>query len=268
MNGARIGITATRRASEQAALVRSLGGIPEIGRSIDIDSPASDDVLSQTLDQLLAAPIDITVFVTGVGARHLLEAARRRGDLERVLEAVRGSRVISRGIKPRRILRTFGLAPDWVASPAESRVIRDALLTEDLSERRIVVQCAGAAPDVMIGPFRAAGADVVEAHPYLLDTPADAGGALLLADDAAAGRLDALTFTSAHAVEGFVAMAERAGIDTDAIGANGTLIVAVGPVTREALRAHGLPVHVEPAVPRMGAMFQDLAATLRARRST
>ena len=265
MNGALIGITAARRADEQAALVRSLGGVPRHGPSVDIDFPAPDAVMRETLRQVLAAPLDTAVFVTGVGARHLLGAAGRTDVIAPLLAALRAARVIVRGTKPRRVLREFDIPIAWSAKPAESRVIRDALLAEPLAGRRILVQCAGASPDLMIGPLRAAGADVVEAHPYEIDVPPDARAAIGLAHDAARGRLHALTFTSAHAVHGFVALAERAGVDIGAVGTGGALIVAVGPVTRAALLEHGLPVHVEPETPRMGAMFHDLAAALALR---
>jgi len=265
MNGARVGITAARRADEQAALVRSLGGVPRHGPSVDIDFPVPDDVMRETLREVLAAPLDRAVFLTGVGARHLLGAATRTDLIEPLLVALRATRVVVRGNKPRRVLREFAIPVAWTATPAESRVIRDALLAEPIAGRRILVQCAGASPDAMIAPLRAAGARVVEAHPYEIDVPPDARGAIGLAHDAARGRLDALTFTSAHAVHGFVALAERAGVEVGAISTGGALIVAVGPVTREALLEHGLPVHVEPETPRMGAMFHDLAAAFALR---
>ncbi len=267
MNGARVGITAARRADEQAALVRSLGGVPHHGPSVDLDTPAPDALVRDALIAIGAAPLDIAVFVTGVGARHLLRAAERADLMAPVLAALRGARVIARGTKPRRVLRELDIPVDLTAHPAESRVIRDLLLAEPIAGRRIFVQCAGAPPDLMIAPLRAAGADVLEAHPYALDIPPDGRAALALAEDAVAGRLDALTFTSAHAVHGLVALAERAGIDVARIGTGGAVIVAVGPVTREALLEHGLPVHVEPQTPRMGAMFRALAAAL-AERST
>lgn len=264
MNGARIGITATRRADAQEALVRSLGGVPVHGPSIEIDVPAPDATLVATVEALLAATPDIAVFVTGVGARHILSAADRAGLLAPVLEVLRATRVVVRGIKPRRVLREFEVPIAWTAAPPESRVIRDVLLAEGVEGRRILVQCAGARADVMVAPLRAAGADVLEAHPYTLDVPPDGRGAVELARAALEGRLDAITFTSAHAVNGFVALAERAGIDAADLAATATLFVAVGPVTREAMLSEGLPVHVEPEAPRMGAMFQQLAATLRA----
>lgn len=265
MRGARVGITAARRAEEQAALVVALGGVPRHGPSVDADRPAADEVLAAIVADVLAAPPEIAVFLTGVGARHLFRAAEREGALDALLAALGRARIIVRGGKPRRVMRERGIPVDWVAQPAEGRVIRDRLLAEGVRGRRILVQCAGAAPDPMIAPLRTAGAEVVAAHPYEIDMPPSSRGALELARDAAAGRLEALTFTSAHAVHGFAAVAERAGLDAaDVVGA-GVVVAAVGPVTRRALHDHGLPVHVEPATPRMGAMFQALAATLAAR---
>ena len=262
MNGARIGITGTRRAAEQASLVRSLGGEPVHGPSVDIDVAAPDEEMRGAVDALLSAPIDTAVMVTGVGTRHLAAAAGRLGHGDAMLATLRAARVIARGTKPRRVLRELGVPVAWTAAPPESRIIRDALLDEPLTGRRILVQCAGSAPDLMIGPLRAAGADVIEVHPYALDVPPDGRAAVALAAAAAEGRLDALTFTSAHAVHGFVALAERAGIDIGTVGSAGTLIVAIGPVTRDALIDDGLPVHVEPETPRMGAMFRATAAAL------
>src|SRR5205807_4299250 len=68
MNGARVGITAAGRAAEQAALVRSLGGVAVLGPALRPDAPAPDDRLAPTLDRVLASPLELAVFLTGVGA--------------------------------------------------------------------------------------------------------------------------------------------------------------------------------------------------------
>lgn len=265
MRGARVGITAARRADAQAALVVALGGVPRHGPSVDADRPVADEALAAIVADVLAAPPDIAVFLTGVGARHILAAAEREGTLGALAAALGRARVIVRGGKPRRVMRELGIPVDWVAAPAEGRVIRDRLLAEGVRGRRILVQCAGAAPDPMIVPLRTAGAEITEVHPYAIDVPPSSRGALALARDAAAGRLEALTFTSAHAAHGFAAVIERARLDAADLTGAGVVVAAVGPVTRRALHDHGLPVHVEPATPRMGAMFQALAAALAAR---
>src|SRR5258708_5449680 len=66
------------------------------------------------------------------------------------------------------------------------------------------------------------------------------------------GELDAVTFTSAPAVDGLVAAAKHAGAwpqARDKLGA--IIVVSVGPVTGAALASHGIPVHVQPEDPRL-----------------
>jgi uroporphyrinogen-III synthase len=265
VNGATVGITATRRSVEQAALIVAMGGIPRHGPSVDIDRPAGAPALARIVDEMVSMPPDVAVFMTGVGARHLLCAARDTGAFRAVTRVLDRARVIARGGKPRRVLREFGIRVDETAVPAEGRAVRDGLLVGGVTGLRILVQCAGADPDPMSAALRAAGAAVHEVHPYSIDRPRDARAALMLARSMAAARLDAITFTSANAVHGFAALAERAGVDVTDAAAAGTIVAAVGPVTRRALLEHGMAVHVEPATPRMGAMYHDLAAALGAR---
>ncbi len=267
LGGARVGVTAGRRADEQAALVTALGGVPRHGSSVDIDRPVSGAGIAAIVEDLITAPPDVAVFMTGVGARHILAGAALGGRLPTLVATLASRRLVARGGKPRRVLRDYGLEADWTAEPAEGRAVVAGLLAEGVRGRRIVVQCAGEGPEPMTSALRAAGARVREVHPYTLDIPGDDAPAAVLAREAAAGGLDALTFTSARAVEGFAAIARRAGVDLGGIRRAGVVVAAVGPVTREALVAHGLPVDVEPRTPRMGAMFHALAAALAGSRA-
>jgi uroporphyrinogen-III synthase len=128
----------------------------------------------------------------------------------------------------------------------------------------VLVQGWGPPPRELADPLRAAGAEVVELSPYASGWPRDPRPAQELARAAAAGRLEAISFTSATAVRQLAVLAEAAGVPTAEIAAGGALIAAVGPVTREAVLAEGLPVHVEPEPPRMGALYRAIAAAIAA----
>jgi uroporphyrinogen-III synthase len=103
--GARVGITAHRRATEQARLVASLGGVPVMGRGIEADVPRRPATLADELRAVLAEPLDTVVFLTGVGARLVFEAAREAGIEDLLRDRLRLARVIARGPKPRKELR-------------------------------------------------------------------------------------------------------------------------------------------------------------------
>jgi len=262
VRGARIGITADRRAGEQAALVESLGGVPVLGPSLAADEPGDDEALAPHLERALAAPLDRVLFLTGVGASLTIELARRRGLEQRLREALAHAQVVARGPKPRRALRAAGVRVDRMADPPSAVLIRDELLREELGGRRVMVQGYGDDVEQLAGPLRAAGAEVVVIHPYTAGWPADPGPAQDLARQAAEGRVAAITFTSARSARQFAALAEDAGVGPAELRAGGALVASVGPVTRAALEAAGLRVDVEPARARMGALYHALAAAL------
>lgn len=258
MNGARVGITATRRAQEQAVLVRALGGEPVVGSCLGLDRAAALQALAPALERVTTAPPDIAVFLTGIGARHLVAVARAGGHGPALERALAGAEVVARGPKARRTLAGLGIEPAWTAEPAEARAIAARLLQRDLRGVRILVQCTGPEAEPLVETLAAAGADVTAAHPYRFGDAPDAAAARALAGAAVAGTVDAVTFTSALAAEAFADLVDDAG----GRPAERVLLVAVGPVTGAALRARGWRVDVEPAVPRMGAMYQALASRL------
>jgi uroporphyrinogen-III synthase len=265
MNGARVGITAARRAAEQAALVRSLGGVPVLGPALRPDAPASDGRLAPALDRALARPLDLAVFLTGVGAELTLALAERLGRAGPLRTALDDAWVVARGPKPRRALRAAGIRIDWVADPPRASLIRDRLVEGPIGGRRVLVQGYGPPPDELAAPLRAAGADVVVLSPYAATWPDDPGPAQALAAHAIAGTVDALTFTSAQAATQFAALTEAAGMDPAELRAGGALVAAIGPVTRAALEGEGLQVDLEPSQARMGTLYRELAVALSER---
>jgi uroporphyrinogen-III synthase len=265
MNGARVGITAARRAAEQAALVRALGGVPVLGPALRPDAPAPDERLAPALERVLEGPLDVAVFLTGVGAELTFALAERLGRAEELRAALAGARVLARGPKPRRALRAARIRIDWVADPPRAALIRERLAAEPLAGRRILVQGYGPPPDELAAPLRAAGAEVVVLSPYAATWPDDPGPAQALAADAMAGTIDALTFTSAQAATQFAALAEAAGLEPADLRAGGALVAAIGPVTRAALEREGLEVDLECTQARMGALYRQLAVTLSER---
>lgn len=262
MRGARIGITAARRAPEQAALVRSLGGEPVVGSSLAPDPPAPDAQVVPRLLIALARPIDIAIFLTGAGVRLVEEVARRHDLWDPLRRALEGAHVVARGPKPRAALRESGIPIGWVVDPPRTSLIAQTLGARDLTGCRVLVQGFGPEPDELVARLRGAGASVIVVCPYGAGLPRDAGPAQELARQAAEGRLDAVTFTSALAVRQWAALAEAAGVAPGDLRRSPTLFVSIGPVTHQAMLEEGLRVDVEPEVPRMGAMYRELARRL------
>ena len=264
MEGARIGITAHRRAVEQARLVTSLGGVPVLGRSLEADVPRRPATLAEELRAVLAEPLDVAVCLTGVGARRLSAAAAASGPEALLRSRLRLAHVIARGPKPRRELRALRQRVDWTADPASTLLVRDRLLLGAQPGMRVLVQAFAEPPDVLTEPLAERGAACHVLNPYVLGWPQDQTPARRLARETADGSVDALTFTTARAGQQFLAIAETAGVDVADLQGGGALIAAVGPVTRAALEAEGLRVHIVADPPKMGTMYRALAAALAA----
>jgi uroporphyrinogen-III synthase len=258
LRGLRVAITGERRAEEQAALVRALGGVPFVCPTVRVTWAAGTADAQRWLETLLGG-VDDVVFMTGMGAGRLLQHAAQMGDLEAAVSRLRAARVVVRGSKALPLLRRHDVDVDLNPKPSTTEGVL-AALGDSVRGRRVLVQLAGPLPSPLVDGMRAAGAGVVAVCIY--DYPADAPGAAAHPLIAAIldAEVDAVTFTSAPAVDGLVAAAVREGRWPEVRERLGSLIVAsVGPVTGAALRSHGVPVHVQPEDPHTGPMMSELA---------
>lgn len=262
LRGLRVAITGERRAEEQAALVRNLGGVPFVCSTVRVSWDPDTAEAQRWLDTLLAG-VDDAVFMTGMGCARLLAHAEQAGRLDDAVKQLRQVRVVVRGSKARPVLRRHGVEVDLNPQPATTEGVL-AALRDSLPDRRALVQLAGPEPSPLVEGMRAAGAAVTAVCIY--DYPPGAAGAEAhpLVEAILGGELDAVTFTSAPAVDGLVAAAAGRWPEVRERLASSLVVAAVGPVTAAALRSHGLPVHVEPAEPRMGPMMHDLAELVAA----
>ena len=258
-------ITGERRAEEQAALVRNLGGVPFVCPTVRVAWDPDTAEAQRWLDILLAG-IDDAVFMTGMGCARLLTHAEQAGRLDGAVQALRSARIVVRGSKARPVLRRHGVEVDLNPQPATTGGVL-AELRDSLSGRRVLVQLAGPEPSPLVDGLRAAGAEVAAVCIYDYPPDAAAPAAHPLVDAILAGEIDAVTFTSSPAVDGLVAASADRWPEVRQRMASSLVVAAVGPVTAATLRAHGLPVHVEPAEPRMGPMMHALAELVGTRES-
>ncbi len=226
--GKRIVVTRTReQASGLALALRELGAeVLEIP-TIRIEPPASYAPLDAALARLSGYD---TLLVTSANTVRVLVSRK---------PSPWGGQPFTVAIGPAtaQALRESGLRVDLQPEPsvAES-VVRE--LAPGAAGKRMLLVRAAVAREILPDALREAGAtvDVVEAYRTVL---AEESRDLLRA--AFAAPVDAVTFTSSSTVDNFFALlgdgdAERALASTNAC--------SIGPITSQALRAHG----VEPAV--------------------
>ena len=261
--GMRVGITADRRADDQIQLLRRRGATVLHGPTMRIVPLADDSDLAAVTRALLADPPSVVVATTGQGFRGWLGVADEWGQGDVLRTALADATLLARGPKARGAIRGAGLREAWSAAATEASPEVLAHLLDggvgDLAGRRVAVQLHGDPMTSFLSALRSAGADVVEVHVYRWEPPPDLAAVDALLDAACADELDAVTFTSAPAVEGLLLRARERGV-VDALlaaFAAGVTACCVGPVTAAALERLGTP-WISPERFRLGAMVRRL----------
>ena len=264
---ATVGVTAGRRAEEQATLLERAGLRVLIGPAMGTAMVTESGPLRDITTALIARPPDYVVADTGIGIRSWLAAAAGWGCEAELVAALGSSRIACRGPKAQGALRSGGL-PLWWRAPGEQLAeVRDHLLTEDLAGATVAVQLHGEDEPAFVGALVAAGAVVVEVPVYRWTVPDDRRPALELVRRTCDGEVDALTFTSAPAVNGLFALARAAELGDallDSCNA-GVLVACVGPVCGGAAVEEGV---VDPRWPehwRLGSLVRLVVEELSSR---
>ena len=241
----------TRQASQAGEWQRALeaaGAIPVLVPMIRT-TPLRDE---PRLDAAFAAlaSYDWLVAASANALRELGAAARERGASLAKLRA----RIACVGEASAAAARELGLAPEAASGGDAQRLLAWLLAQGAWPGRRVLLPRAEGAGETLPAGLRAAGARVDELALYRTE-PAPFARAALLAE-LQAGRLHALAFASPSAARHFAAGAGEEGMAV----ARSAAIVAIGPVTAEALRAAGLGPDVVARTPSAAALVAALEA--------
>jgi len=212
------------------------------------------------IGEMIAAPFDFTVLMTGDGLRKLVGLANDRR--EDFIRALARSRIVTRGPKPARALREIGLVPTLTAGEPTSAGVVETLRKEELEGRRIGVQLYPSdGPIPLLENLRGLGARLFPVTPYRYAAEADYEQVVQAIDDLAAGGIDLIAFTSSAQIDRLFAVAAQSGRTPKlSEGLSRTAIAAVGPVVEQALKARGLASVVHPASFHLKPLVRAIAA--------
>ncbi len=264
-NGLRVLSFESRRAREIAQLISNSGGMPIVAPSTREvpDTPHEDEL--RLIRGILSHEFQIVIFMTGVGARTLADAATALVSRKEFLSALAKLRVVVRGVKPASVMREFNV-PIWLNAPEPNtwREIVQALdqAAESTSVKgvRIGIQEHGEPSTEMYEALRARGAEIFPAHVYRSELPEDLGPLEQAIRDVSAGNIDVIMFTSSVQLSHAMQVAEELKLRSDFIaGLNRKLVVSIGPVASAALRRNGIAVDFEPSHPKMGFLVKEAA---------
>jgi uroporphyrinogen decarboxylase len=260
--GLRVASFESRNREEMARMIQRFGGVPLVSpsmREVPLDeNPEAVDFAHR----LITGGIDIVIFMTGVGFKHLVAAVEKRVDRARFLTVLSDIVTIARGPKPVAAMKEIGLAPTHRIP--EPNTWREVITYIDahvpIAHQTIGLQEYGKSNPSLVAGLEARGARVVNVKVYQYDLPADTGPLEENVKAIAAGERDVALFTSAHQVANLLLMADRLHLEPKLREAMRSMVVAsVGPTTSEMLRDCELAVDIEPEHPKMGPLVMAAA---------
>lgn len=263
--GHRVGITADRRAEEQAELLRRMGADVLHGPVLRTLPLGDETPMQLATKALLDDPPSITILSTGIGLRSWVGAAETWGWADELVAALAASRVLARGPKAFAAAVQVGV-PVWHQEPTERLdELVATLVRGGVQGEHIALQLHGNESPEVVAALELAGARVTPVAVYQWVAPDDEGPARRLVREAIEGQLTVVTFTSPSAVVSTCRIAES----EDALPAlleafaSRVAVACVGPVTQAAAEERGIRVACAPEMGRLGLLVRSLAATLR-----
>ncbi|MCA9006146.1 MAG: uroporphyrinogen-III synthase [Planctomycetaceae bacterium] len=251
----------SRKSDAMTTLIERNQGNPTLVHSMD-EIPLEDNAQVKSFcEKLFRGEIDVIVFMTGVGATALLNAAELYFPREQVLDAFRKIIVVVRGPKPTVVLRNWEV-PIHYSAP-EPNTWREIITAFDekkfsVTGKHIAVQEYGKPVEEFYETLRNRGAQVLPIAVYRWALPDDTSGLRNAIHATIRGDYNVLMFTSAQQITHVLQIAEEENVKEDwLLAASKTMIASVGPACTEALQEVGLPVDFESSPPKMGPLVKD-----------
>ena len=248
LSGVRVVVTrATHQAEELATPLRNLGAEVLLAPLIAIAEPADPGPLREAAAQ--CDQYDWIIFTSANAVRAFVaELPEPRGACTAGFAAI--------GTATRDVAQENGLVVSVVPEKYVAESLAEALGSESLDGKRILIPSAAVTRDVLPRTLSALGASVQVVEAYRNVIPTGAGERLREVLDAPLP--DWVTFASSSAVDNAVAMA---GADC----LKSVKILTVGPITSQTVRAHGLVVAAEARVYGVQGMIEALRKAERRR---
>ncbi|ORU01031.1 Uroporphyrinogen-III methyltransferase / Uroporphyrinogen-III synthase [Anaerovibrio sp. JC8] len=233
--GKKVLVTRSRaQASKLTAKLEDLGAECIEAPAIEIKAPSDG---YKALDGAIAElnKYNWLIFTSANGVEHFWQRLQQAGKDARALAQ---AKLCAIGSATAEALQTRGLMADVVPDRYQAEGIIEALKGEIKEGTKVLIPRAAEAREILPDTLRKAGAevDVVTAYETVMGEVAAEDIKQALTD----GQIDAITFTSSSTVINFLKLI---GNDTSLL--KQAKLAAIGPITADTMKKHGLAVSVE-----------------------
>ncbi len=264
--GLRVAALESRMSDQTAILIERAGGVAVRAPSMRELPLDNQHQALQFAEHLLSDQLDVVIFLTGVGAKHLAEAIETKYPAEVWKAALARTTIVARGPKPLTVLRGWGLKV--AVQVPEPNTWRDVLESLDqklpVQGKRIAIQEYGQTNPELIAGLEERGAKSIElVSVYRWALPEDLGPLKAAIFGLIDGQIGVLAVTSAQQVKHMLQVAESEGLAKPLIDAlnHHVIVASIGPVATETLIESGIRPDLEPEHPKLGPLVQTLAKT-------
>jgi uroporphyrinogen-III synthase len=213
------------------------------------------------IEDLVQARHEVVIFMTGLAASLLFEAAEQGGRRQALVLGLSRVTVVARGPKPTAALRGFGVPPTLTArEPFTSAELIDALSGLPLGGRRVLLFHYGERSATLAETLRARRVQLEERWLYRWLMPEDTRALERLIAALLAGEVDALVITCQVQFRHLLEVANRLSLAPALLDTlrEQVVVAAMGPTCHAILQLHGVPVDVMPDQPKMGPLVRSL----------
>jgi uroporphyrinogen-III synthase len=263
-NGLRVLSFESRRAQEIAQLIQNHGGVPVVAPSTrEVETPSEAE--QQAIRGILNNEFDVVIFMTGVGARALVQASTAIAPGEQFLTALSRVQVVVRGPKPAAVMREFGV-PIALNVP-EPNTWREIIKTLDenqarvpISGRHVAIQEHGEPSPELYAALRERGAHITPIQVYRWELPEDLTPLKTAIHQLSEGQIDVVMFTSSIQFVHALQIATELGLEESFLkGIDRAFVASIGPISSQSLRENKVRVDFEPSHPKMGFLVMEAA---------
>ncbi|MBF4577170.1 uroporphyrinogen-III synthase [Frondihabitans sp. VKM Ac-2883] len=270
LDGFRIGVTSDRRSADLIDALKRRGATVLHAPTLTMADKVDDDpILADTRAMIDTRP-DVLLATTSYGIRRWFEVADAGGLGDELVEGLADTTILVRGPKARGGIRAAGLNDTGMSDQETTASLVTKTLADFPEPKTVAIQLHGYTDEHQLDRLRAAGHRVLTVAPYRWLSPDTSDARVERLIEAISGQqLDAVTFTSAPAVDALFSTAEALGRLSEVAEGfrSAVLAAAVGPVTASPLISLGIPV-IQPDRFRLGALIKLVCDELEQQRVT
>ncbi len=232
---------------EAAQIITKMGGKPYFIPTIEIKEISNLEPIKDFIVELENGVVDYVVLMSVNGIKQLLNAAEKLKQTNQLLKGLEKTTMIAVGPRTAEELKAHQVHVDLVPTKYTSEGIAESMLQYDMRGKQVRIPRTTAANPTLKEKLTKEGAIVQEVHVYESLLPSDENlkkGFLQKVKD---GKIDAIIFGSALCAKNlFQMLNSMTGQELANLLNSKVVVVAIGPVTAQALSELNVKIDVSP----------------------